>query len=231
MHGLKKFFLIFVFLVLDAALLIGFLEIGDAVMKNRLKNEAAALLQLDLTKDRYHLRTKTVGDCAVVEKAMKEYLDSIAVLLQDTLGVMNDEELLHILSYENYVDDGPEFKNSFAYLEKEKKHFNENVDSLLLKLGENSTREFIRGKTKKSYLWDLYEEYMLNGDFRGYFQETSDLLEQTKIRVNDVFDTSRDVLILLSSHKASWVLEEGEIRFRQQSFYQQYLNYIAKINQ
>ena len=62
MSGKKKFFLVFVFIVLDAFLLIVFLELRDISQKNRLKNEMNQLAELDFSVDRYSLKVKTRGE-------------------------------------------------------------------------------------------------------------------------------------------------------------------------
>ena len=133
MSSKKKFFLIFLFIVLDMFLLVGFLVIRDATSLNDLKKEAKVLSKLDITKDRYNTRIKSSGDYAVVEKAMKSYLDDSAVLMQDILGIINDEKLTKILSFDNYSKDGPEFTESLKYLEDTKKSFNNNVEKMRAK--------------------------------------------------------------------------------------------------
>ena len=230
MSGKKKFFLVFVFIVLDAFLLIVFLELRDISQKNRLKNEMNQLAELDFSVDRYSLKVKTRGECAIVERAIKEYLDSIAVLLQETLSIAEDPEFIQLLSYQNYMEDGPEFQKSFLYLKESKELFNHNMDDLLSKLDEKNIKDYIRVKTKRTYLWNLYEELILNDSMRGYFQETYGLLEKNKVRMNEMLDTSHALLTFLVSNKDSWVLEEGEIRFQTESLYQQYMNYIMIIN-
>ena len=120
MSNKKKFFLVFLFILLDMFLLIGYLVIRDATMLNDLKKEVRSLSKLDITKDRYNKSIKTSGDYAVVEKSIKTYLDDYAVLLQDVLSVVKDPKLVKILSYDNYSKDGPEFTESLKYLEDTK---------------------------------------------------------------------------------------------------------------
>ena len=107
-------------------LLIGFLVIRDATLLNTLKKEEKELLDLDITRSRYQRNIQSRGSYAMVEETIKNYLDDYAVLLQDTLSVMDDEFLTKILSYDNYCNDGPDFNESFVYLDGKKKYFNSN---------------------------------------------------------------------------------------------------------
>ena len=105
MSNKRKFFLIFIFIILDVFLLIGFLVIRDKTLENTLKNEIDSLKELDITKDRYNSKIKTKGNYAVIEKAIKTYLDDYAVNLQSVLSILNDKELTNLLLAENYSDD------------------------------------------------------------------------------------------------------------------------------
>ena len=69
----RKFFFIFLFVLLNMFLLVSFLVIRDATRLNNLKKEVNSLSKLDVTKDRYNLKIKTSGKYGVVEKAIKKY--------------------------------------------------------------------------------------------------------------------------------------------------------------
>lgn len=229
MSGKKKFFLIFLFIVLDMFLLVGFLVIRDATSLNDLKKEAKVLSKLDITKDRYNTRIKSSGDYAVVEKAMKSYLDDSAVLMQDILGIINDEKLTKILSFDNYSKDGPEFTESLKYLEDTKKSFNNNVEKLFDKLDEDNAKKYINSKIDDPYYRDLYVELMLTEDRKNEFIKNKEILNKTKDKVNNVLDTSTEILNFLKNNKDNWVLEDNEIKFKNRDLYNQYNAYISKI--
>ena len=229
MSSKKKFFLIFLFIVLDMFLLVGFLVIRDATSLNDLKKEAKVLSKLDITKDRYNTRIKSSGDYAVVEKAMKSYLDDSAILMQKILGVMNDEKLTKILSFDNYSKDGPEFTESLKYLENTKKSFNSNVEELFDKLDEDNAKKYINKKIDDPYYRNLYVELMLTKDRKEEFIKNKELLNKTRDKVNNVLDTSTEILNFLKDNKDNWVLEDNEIKFKNRSLYNQYNDYISKI--
>lgn len=229
MSSRKKFLLIFCFILLDMFLLIGFLVIRDATFLNTLRKEVNGLTKLDITKDRYNTDIKSRGNYAIVEKAIKEYLDNYALNLQEALSVIKDPELTKTLSYENYSKDGPDFKNSFSYLSKAKKEFNEKIDVLIENLEEDKIASFINDKISDPYYIDLYKELMLDEDMVKDFNETRTLLEKTRARVNNVFDVSNEVLVFLSTHKKQWKVEDGEIKFLTNDLYNYYTTLVGKL--
>ena len=229
MSSRKKFFLLFLFILLDMFLLIGFLVIRDATMLNELKKEVQSLSGFDITKDRYNTPIQTRGNYAVVESAIKEYLDSYAVLLQDVLMIVKDPQLTQILSYNNYVSDGPLFEKSLTYLSQTKDDFNIKMDTLLHNLEESTIKGYIYDKIDDVYFQDLYQELMFTDDMKSDFVETRSLLTYTKNRVDNVLDVSFELLQFLSSNSEIWVLEDGEIKFQTDEYYNQYMNYISKI--
>lgn len=229
MSSKKKFFLIFIFILLDMFLLIGYLVIRDATMLNDLKKEVKSLSKLDITKDRYNKSIKTRGNYGVVEKSIKSYLDDYAVLLQDVLSIMSDPELTKILSYDNYKEDGPEFTKSLKYLNDTKKDFNNNIDTLISNLDEDYVKNYINDKIDDKYYRDLYIELMWTNERKESFNETKELLDGTKVKVNNILDTSIEVLTFLKNNKDSWILEDNEIKFKTSEQYNQYNNLISKI--
>lgn len=226
----NKFLLVFCFIILDMFLLIGFLVVRDATMLNTLKKEVIELNKLDVTTDRFNRDIVSSGNYAIVEEAIKEYLDDYAVLLQEVLQVVDDSKLTTILSYNNYVNDGPEFSESLKYLKKLKEDFNGNIDVLVNNLEEDNIKSFINNKIDDQYYIDLYVELMLNDDMKDGFEETKKLLVKTKTKVNNVIDISNEVLEFLISNNDSWVVEDGEIKFQTEELYNYYNTLISKIN-
>ena len=142
MSNQKKFFLVFIFIVLDIFLLVGFLVIRDKTFEYTLKKEISSLSELDITKDRYNTKIKTRGNYAVIEKAIKEYLDDYAVNLQNVLSILNDTKFKELLLVDNYGDD-LDFKGQFMYIEDTKKNFNERIDTLIEECDEDNIKKYI----------------------------------------------------------------------------------------
>ena len=226
----KKILFILGIVILNIFMIVSIYCINRATMENKLRREVNSLAKLDITKDRYNTKIKTRGGYAVVEKAIKEYLDNDAVSLQKVLVIMNDKKISRLLSYDNYKNDGPEFKNSLNYITTNKEVFNKEIDSLINNLDEKNIKKYIRTKTKDKYYINLYDELMLSSKFTKEFNNTKSMLENTKTHVNNIFDTSSEVLNFLILYKDDWVLEDNQIKFRKQEQYNYYMELVSKVN-
>lgn len=225
----KKFFITFCFILLNAFLIVGFLVIRDATSLNQLKKEMNELTKLNVTTDRFNRKIKTTGGYAAVEISIKEYLDGYAVGVQDINSLVHDPQLSKILSYENYLEDGPDFKNSIAYLEEAKDTFNTEIDQLLEDLEEDHIMEHIHTRTNDTYYVSLYEQLMLDGEINDELYQSKDLFSKTKVQVNSIYDTSLAILNFLIAYDGSWKLEDGQIKFANDELCQYYNSLIAKV--
>ena len=228
MSSRRRFFLTFISIIIDAALLVGFFVVRDAAMLNVLKKEVTSLSELDMTKDRYNTKIKTRGSYQKIEKEMKSYLDHDAVLLQDSMKIVKDSKLTSILSYENYEKDGPEFQDSLSYLNQTKKEFDQNMDTVISDLEEEAISKYASRKFNNKESRDLFIEFM--DSMKNDFVDNKELFHQNKDRIDHILDVSIQVLNFLVANKEDWVLEEGEIRFRTDALYNQYMEYINSLN-
>lgn len=225
----RKFVFIFCFILLDAFLVVGFLVIRDATSINKLRKEVNELTKLDVTKDRYNRKIKTTGKYAIVESSIKDYLDGYALEVQKATALMHDPQLSKILSYENYLEDGPDFKNSIAYLEESREEFNDEIDALLYDLEEEQIMNHIYERTKDDYYVSLYQELMFDDDMKDGLNESKELFQQTRTKMNNVYDVSLEVLNFLKTYNDSWELDNGEIKFKTNDLRNYYDTLIAKI--
>ena len=226
----KKAFLIVMFLIFDFFLVVVFLTVREATMLNQLNKEVRSLESLDFTADRYNTKFKTSGNYRKVESLIKEYMDNYAVLLQDTLKEIQDEKLTKILSYDNYQKDGPEFRESLEYLTESKKEINDNLDKLITLSEEDTFVNYVDGKINDPYYIELYKKLVSNSKIQKKFNDNKEILYETKIKINKIYDTSDKVLKFLVKNKNSWKLENKEIKFKTQALYDQYKKMIDEIN-
>ncbi len=229
MKDRKIFFFVFCFILLDIFLLLGFLFLRDATSENRLRKEVESLSKLDITKDRYNTKIKSSGKYKVVEEAIKEYLDDYAVGLQEVSKVLSDSTLTKVLSYDNYASDGPEFTKSREYLNTTKEKFDKTIDELISKSDKETITNFIYDKTDDPELIKLYQELMLDDSILEELNSNKELLINTKVKVQNIIDTSLEVLNFLNTYSDSWVAEEGEIKFQNKELYNYYTNLINKV--
>lgn len=225
----KKFFIIFCFILIDVFLVVGFLVIRDSISFNELKREVIELSKLDITKDRYNRKIKSHGDYATVEKAIKEYMDGYAVDIQYLSKMMNDERLSTILSYSNYEKDGPEFKESLDYLEKSKKEYNEKIDKLIANLDEENIDNYIYTRINDEYYVSLYHELIFETPMIDNLKNTKTLLEESREKMNLIYDTCIETLNYLCLYNDKWKLEDGEIKFQTEDMYNYYMSLISKV--
>ena len=218
------------FCLLIIFLIIGFVVINNSVMDATLRKEIMSLKKLDVSKDRYNKSLKTIGKYRVVEDTIKSYLDEFSSLVQDINGMINDEKLKKILSYDNYSSDGPEFKNSLSYIEESKKTFNEKIDKLILLINQDNVASEIKKKTKNKETIKLYNELMNEVFISNEMFNNSTYYNELKTSINNTYDVSSSVLNYLISIKDLWVLEEGEIRFQTRDLYDQYMLLISSLN-
>ena len=61
------------------------------------------------------------------------------------------------------------------------------------------------------------------------FNEKKELLNNTKTKVNNVLDTSTELLTFLKNNKGNYELGDNEIKFKNRDLYNQYNGYISKI--
>ena len=231
MGNKKKFFIIFLFILLDAFLLVGYLVIRDKTNLTDLKKEVKEINKLDITKDNYNRRIKTSGDYALVEKTIKNYLNDYSKGVQEVKSTMNDSKLTKILSFDNYTSDGFEFVESYKYLNSEKEEFNKEIDSLIEKSNKKSIEKYIDKKIKDKYYNNLCTELMITEERLKSFEETKKTLEEIKTKVNKVIDTSTEVLNLLKDNKDDCVLEDGQIKFKSKAVFDKYNELINKIKE
>ena len=231
MSNKKKFFIIFLFILLDSFLLVGYLVIRDKTNLTNLQKEIKEINKLDITKDSYDRRIKTSGDYALVEKSIKKYLNDYSNGVKEVKNTMNDTKLTKILSYDNYSSDGFEFVESFKYLSNKKEEFNKLMDSLIEKSNKEYIEKYIDKKIEDDYYNDLCKDLMITKARMKSFEQTKETLESIKIKVNKIIDTSNEVLNLLKDNKDDCVLEDGQIKFKSKAVYDKYNELINKIKE
>ena len=231
MSNKKKFFIIFLFILLDTFLLIGYLVIRDKTNLADLEKEVKEINKLDITKDNYNRRIKTSGNYALVERTIKNYLNDYSKGIQKVKNTMSDSKLTKILSFDNYTSDGFEFVESFKYLNSEKESFNKEIDSLIEKSNKKNIEKYINKKIKDNYYNNLCTELMITDERMNSLEETKKTLEEIKSKVNKVIDTSTEVLNLLKDNKDDCVLEDGQIKFKSKAVYDKYNELTNKIKE
>lgn len=230
MNRNRKIIFVFIILLVVLFLFLGFLMINNIVEEKKLENEINSLMNLDITTDHYNTAIKCNGEYALVEKAIKDYLDSYAVDFQSVLTLKNDQQFLSLLSVSNYAVDGPEFFKSIEYVEIEKEKFNNSINALIVKCDEKKIKKNIYNYTSDSYFVNLYNELMLNDNMSDDFNATKNELENLKENVNVIFNTSLEIFHFLKLHQGEWEIQEDQIKFKTIELVAAYNNLISQVN-
>lgn len=224
-----KIFLSVLFVIFDVFLIVCFLLIRDATNINKLEKEINEISKISISVGGFDRKVKTHGGYAVVESSIKNRLTYFSEGMNEITNLVNDPKLPKILSYDNYNGDGPEFKKSLTYLEENSAKFNKKIDDLLNAMEDEELKEYIYQKSNDKYFVSLYQKYMFNDDIVDNIHEAKDLLNKTKIRVNNIYDVSIKVLNFLNLYQESWKLEDGEIKFQTEELYNYYISLIEKV--
>lgn len=224
----RKLLIFSCFILIDALLIGCIFLLGDVTYSNILKKEVSSLAELDFTKDNFDTKVKSKGDYGVVEKAIKEYLDSYAVDVQHIVGANYDKTLNELVLVDNIATDGPLFEKSFAYINSYREDFNNDVDELLNGYTSDDFISYINNYTDNSEDISSYKELVDENKFIDEIEETKRLLELKRIDINSHFDAIVGVLEFLSINKDNYYIENDEIKFTTVELYAEYVRLMDK---
>lgn len=225
----KKILFVIAFLFLDVLLCASLYFIMDATNINLLKKEINNISKLDMSIDRFNRKNKTTFKYKVVETTIKEFLDDYSGKMDSAYKLVSEEEFTKILSYENYVADGPTFEKSTKYIIDSKIKFNNIINDLESDLEKKNIKKLIREETDDTYYIALYDELVFSEELTKQYKNNKELLKEVRSKYNEVYDTSLEVLNFLITYKDSWTLEDGEIKFINNDLLNYYNSLIAKI--
>ena len=230
MNFKRKSSYVIVFIFIDILLCASLYFIIDATNINLLKKEITSLSKLDISVDKINKDSKTYFKYRIVENTIKDFLNDYSYKINEVYEFVDDDKLIKILSYDNYLNDGPEFNDSKHYLVDNKIKFNNIINELEKILEEDNIKKLIRNKVTNKYYITLYDEMIFSDEFNEQFENNRIFLKELRDKYNNIYDTSLEVLNFLSLYKDSWKLENGEIKFINNDLLNYYNNLISKIS-
>lgn len=230
MNFKRKSSYVIVFIFIDILLCASLYFIIDATNINLLKKEITSLSKLDISVDKINKDSKTYFKYRIVENTIKDFLNDYSYKINEVYDFVDDDKLIKILSYDNYLNDGPEFNDSKHYLVDRKIKFNNIINELEKILEEDNIKKLIRNKITNEYYITLYDEMIFSDEFNEQFENNRIFLKELRDKYNNIYDTSLEVLNFLSLYKDSWKLENGEIKFINNDLLNYYNNLISKIS-
>lgn len=230
MNFKRKSSYVIVFIFIDILLCASLYFIIDATNINLLKKEITSLSKLDISVDKINKDSKTYFKYRIVENTIKDFLNDYSYKINEVYEFVDDDKLIKILSYDNYLNDGPEFNDSKHYLVDNKIKFNNIINELEKILEEDNIKKLIRNKVTNQYYITLYDEMIFSDEFNEQFENNRIFLKELRDKYNNIYDTSLEVLNFLSLYKDSWKLENGEIKFINNDLLNYYNSLISKIS-
>ena len=230
MNFKRKSSYVIVFIFIDILLCASLYFIIDATNINLLKKEITSLSKLDISVDKINKDSKTYFKYRIVENTIKDFLNDYSYKINEVYEFVDDDKLIKILSYDNYLNDGTEFNDSKHYLVDNKIKFNNIINELEKILEEDNIKKLIRNKVTNEYYITLYDEMIFSDEFNEQFENNRIFLKELRDKYNNIYDTSLEVLNFLSLYKDSWKLENGEIKFINNDLLNYYNNLISKIS-
>lgn len=223
---MKKKVLITVLVIIVILLgVVGYFVISDMIQEDKLKTELqeindlsnAETIDIDAIDERLD-RIVTTGDYAVVEDACKTYLRECFDNILQITDTLNDEQLVNLLSVENYIEDGKEFTKSKEYINGTRTALEICKQKYTEFLTEEKAMSYINDKGLDEYYIDLYKQ-----EFVGDMSEASDGEVESSIdEIIKILGISEQVLNLLSENQNAWEIEGENIVFNSETLSNQY---------
>lgn len=224
----RKFLLFCCFVFIDVLLIGGIVLLREVTLKNVLNNEVNALMRLDFSKDRYNSKVESNGDYAVVEKAIKSYLDDYAVKVQRVTKEMHNPKLNSLLLVGNIEKDGPLFETSLKYIERYQNYFNIDIENLALYLEDNEIDSYIYKYTDDEEVIKLYKELIRDKKVKERLKENEKKLTLYRIDANSHIDAVRDVITFLRDNNGNYQIISGEVKFNNSALFAEYTRLVNK---
>lgn len=226
----KKIILVAIIIVLAIVGVVGYMLASSLIQEITLRKEADAIGKLDITKDSIDMEIKTKGDYAVVEKTMKEYMNTYGTTCKELMDILQDDQMGKILTAENYKNDGKEFIKTKEYITKTKTDFNEKINKLIEMSSEEKMMDAIEEKQLEESYVELYKEIMLGNEIKEDLQEVVNELEEASKAINNRLEGEEKIINLLVENKNKWnVNDNGEIEFETQKLVDEYNNLISSL--
>ncbi len=233
--GMKKkvFFIVFIILIVLA---IGCFAIYDFSKQNnkeqeeKLKTEMTEIgqivnaeeINMDELENRFN-RTVTKGDYAKVEKAAKAYMKDYTESLDRMIALMNNDRINTLIKPSNFEKDGPEFRESKAYIEDLKEDLKNEEERFLSYLEKENIEKYIENEKVSDKYKKIYLE--LTRANEDQIDEKETITEAIDL-VTGILNKAENVIEFLKANKNDWSVKENKVVFTKDSLKEEYDNLI-----
>lgn len=214
-------------------IIISSLVVWDLIQENKLNEELVYISELTNAKEidieeiyRVLNRTITKGDYKEVEKSFKNYLKDNFDNTLKIADILNDENLINILTVENYLNDGKDFIKSKQYINDTKNKLNEYKNTYLEFFTEEKAMSYINNKNLDKYYIELYKkEYV--GDIEH--DNGTEEVEKSLNEILEILNTYEEIINMLSNNQEEWTIEGSYIVFTSDELSNKYDELINKL--
>lgn len=203
-----------ILIVIGGVIFIGGLVMFDLKVENRLKSEfveAREMITSFQYNDRevYEILDRTISkrEYKKLETSYKAYLKDIYTTLVNARNIMDDDKITAILSADNYLNDGPDFKLTKKYIKDSKNTLQDCKEKYEELFSEKKVNEYIINKDLSDYYIDIYNEEVSMLD---YNVDINDSIGEFILLLDNI-DSVIDFLI---ANKDSWKIENKLIYFK-----------------
>lgn len=213
MKNTKKLIICLIFLIiLTIILAIAYFSIIGFDQKERLEREISLISKMDVTKEISN-ETKTTGQYKIIEKDLKEYFKEMKNNLNTVLEITQDSRYSTILKVENLKYDGPDFEESFNFLNEAYTKIDECSNYIKNNLTYDDFKIRAESLNLEQEYYDLYMELV-----NEYILTTEENTKKTQIETSienfkEIIDYQKSVLAYLQSNTDGWGIDDDSLIF------------------
>lgn len=179
-------------------------------------------------EDSVDMHIYSSGDYAKVERQIKLNFQTLYQKTEELLKLFEDPNYLQLLTNQNYQKDGPDFEQSFLFLEQT----NTKATRLIKEIETLGSDTYIESEKNKIKASDYYQDYFLDvlTNQTIYFESIEDArngYQELSATTNQIIQ----VLLFLRQNEDKWYIENNVFTYYDETFYQQYLFLLEGIDQ
>ena len=209
------------------------IAIWGIVQENKLEKELTKISEL-VNQENIDLdsvyevlnQTVTKGDYAKVEKAFKNYLKDNFDTTIKISEILNDEQLLNVLTAENYLNDGKDFLATKEYIEQTRINLTQYQNDYNEFFTEEKAKSYINKQELDEYYVDLYMEQYV-GDIET--DNDSDVVDESIDEILNILNIYEEVINLLANNKDEWQIIDENIVFDDTELSNEYDELVNKL--
>lgn len=213
--GNKKLIIaIIVVILLIVGIISGYFYLQNNTKQARvLQEEATKLAQTDITTEEIDMEIKTKGKYAVVEEAMKNYLNDARNTYLEIKNYCNDEEISKILSPENIEADETELSVVKQKVDEYANKLEECKNKINGISEEDIIMQVIEEKKLSNYYKEIYINVMLSDETQQNLLKAKELSEEAQEDAWVKIEGLEEVVEFLADNTKYWEINDGKIQF------------------